>query len=274
MMAKKGRRRIESNLGSTGTVNLGTAVTTGASANTKGTPAQLIASTSFDAYWVIVYAANYTAGGAACRGCMDIMIGSSTEQVVIPNLLFGGAGTLGSSHVTPKAWEFPLYIPAGTRISCQAAGDRTATAFRVGIQLFGGDGDPGYRVGTRVDTYGIGTVPAATSITPGASGAEGSWTEIAASTTSDYFGVLPSFQNSLSSISTRTFTLDVGVGAATEELLQANFGYTTQGSEDIAGPWPSFAAPIKIPSGSRLAARMSNSSTNDGGYEVALHCIR
>src|SRR5262245_10721750 len=108
---KKGILRVESNVGSAGTLEPGTVVTTSGSANTKGTPAELSASTAFDAYWVKIQAWGYAAGGVASQGSMDILVGAATEEVLIADLLMGYCGGGGTSAGNgPKMWDFPLYI--------------------------------------------------------------------------------------------------------------------------------------------------------------------
>ncbi|MDP9144099.1 MAG: hypothetical protein M3N43_05300 [Actinomycetota bacterium] len=265
---------VEDNVGSVGTLTPGTAVTTGGASSTKGTPAELIASTLFDAYWVRIMASNYGESGVAADGAMDILIGASTEDVLIPNLLMGYCGDLEVSCRAPKIWDFPLYIPAGSRIACQAAGLRLSTAVRVGIYLFGGNGMPGYPVGTRVTTYGMGTVPNGTAITPGTSGAEGSWTQITASTTEQHLAVVPSFQvTNDSSMNLRGYSLDIGIGSATEEVIGTGYTYWGDTADQMGGPCQSFPTFHPIPSGTRLVARVSNNGTNDAGYDCVLHGV-
>jgi hypothetical protein len=279
----KGPLLYEHNLGTVGAATIGTSVTTGASAATKGTPVQLIASTAFDAYMIQITASEYGSPATTARGCLDILVGAATEEVLIANLLMGFCGGIGGVDPgMPKTWIFPLYIPAGTRIAVQAAGDRTATALRVGVQLWGGNGYPPFRVGQKVTTYGIGTVPAGTAITPGASAAEGAWTQVVAATTSEHFCIVPSAQPPTgdTTLTTSGVAMDIGVGAATEEVIagggrEQSYFYTLTASETAGGPinpWPCFA---DIPSGQRLAARLSRSSAADtvATWDVALHGV-
>lgn len=270
---KKGVLQVQHNMGLVGTTTLGTAVTTGAVATTKGTPAELIASTSFDAYWVEVIATAYASGGTNSSGCLDILTGAATEEVLIPNLLFGNAPYTTWSNGA-KVWHFPLYIPAGSRLAAQAAGDRTSTAFRVGIALYGGDGCPPFRVGSKVTTYGA-SVPVGTAVTPGASGGTGNWAQITASTSEDHFALFPSMQVDDTTMNDRLQTLEIAIGASSaEELISAPYRYETGTGEEVSGPFtprvPTFA---DIPSGTRLSVRMSNSGTNDSGYTAALHGV-
>lgn len=273
---KKGVLRVEHNLGAVGTLTPGTSCTTGAASSTKGTPAQIFAATAFDAYWVEIFATNYAVNAGASQGAMDILIGAATEEVLIPNLLMGYCGLFAvATSGGWKQWKFPLYIPAGSRIAVQAAGIRLSTAFFVQMMLYGGDGMPPFRVGSKVTTYGMGTVPDGTTIVPGASAAEGSWTQMTAATTEDHFAFFPSFQISGdTSTLARGYALDIGVGAATEEMIGEGYTYHVDAGEVVNGPYgvtmPAFA---DVPSGSRLVMRVSGSGTLDTTYNGVLHAV-
>ena len=273
----KGLGRIQHNYGSVGTNPIGTSVTTGASAGTKTSPAtQLIASTNFDAYWIIVTASNYAVATTASRGAMDIMIGGATEDVLIPNLLFGNCGGVSSTAKKGmKSWGFPLYIPSGTRIAAAACGDRTSTAVGIGVYLIGGDGYPPWKLGSKVVTYGIGSLPAGTAITPGTSGAEqGTGTQLTASTTEAHFAFLPSFQESGTTINLRNYTMDLGIGAATEDWIESSWWFSCDSNEAMDGPVPNMPVFVDVPASTRMALRVSNNGTSDGSvYECALHAV-
>lgn len=239
-------------------------VTTGAAATTKGAVSQIIASTARDTHLLVVTAFGYAAAATASQMCFDILVGAATESILIPDLLGGHAGV--------KTWFFPVYVPAGTRISAQAAGARVSTAFTVQVRCIGFPAGPPFQVGSQVTTYGMGTLPNGTTITPGASGAEGSYAQMTASTTSDHFAFIPSFQVSGDTTTNlRYIKLDLGVGAATEDTIAADWLFCTTGNEEMGGSvWPHFC---RYPSGTRLALRASNSGTNDGAYNGVIHAI-
>jgi len=261
----KGGLRHESNLGSDAT-NIGTSVTTGASASTKGAVAQAIASTLFDAYLITICTEKVGSPVVASQSALDILIGAATETVLIPDLLAGYA--LG------KLWMFPLYIPAGSRISLQMASARTSTTFGVRIHLYGGHGYPPFRVGAKVTTLGMGTVPNGTAITPGASGAAGAWAEMSASTPDDYFALLPSFQVAVDTTTSQLRQLvDVGIGAAASEQVIDTYLWSETAEEYMTGPSNPFPTYRDIPVGSRLALRASNSGANDSSYNGVIHCV-
>jgi hypothetical protein len=271
---QKGTVRVEHNTATVGSANIGTAVTTGGSSSTKGTPAELIASTAFDAYWITILASGYGTTGTACQGAMDILVGAATEEVLIANLLMGHCGSIAGAGNGPKRWDFPLYIPSGTRIAAQSAGARTSTDVRVAVFLHGGNGYPPFRVGTKVTTYGMGTVPNGTSITPGASGGEGSWTQITASTSEDHFAFVPSFQVSGDTgVQLRNYALDIGIDAATEEEIAQSYWFSTDSLEFMGGPHNSFPCFRDVPASTRMVMRVSNSGTNDNAYDAVIHAV-
>lgn len=274
---QKGILRTEHNFGGVGAA-FGAAVTTHATdPATKGTAVQLIASTAFDAYLIEITTTSYGNAATTSQGCLDILVGAATEEVLIPNLLMGFSGLIGLGQ---KRWLFPLYIPSGTRIAAQVAGDRVNTACRVGVQLWGGDGSPHFRVGRKVTTYGITTVPAGTDVAAGYSGAEGNWVEITSGTSEDHFAFFPSFHptdGDTTLTPTKSVFVDMGVGAATEELMlgtEQSFIFAYDTGELCGGPINAFPVFQDVPSGTRLTMRISMSGATDTGEpDGAIHAV-
>jgi len=273
---QKGVVRVESNVAAVSSLNIGSSVTTGGASTTYGTVVQLIASTAFDAYWLEIMACDYGFSATACGGVLDILIGTSTEEVLIEKLLMGhcsGPNLAAIPASNGKTWGFPLYVPAGSRISARVAGERVSTAMRVAVSLHGGHGMPFFRVGSKVVTYGAGTVPRGTAITVG-NASEGAFTQIVASTTEDHFAIVPSLQVATdTTITQKTLQMDVGVGSATEEVIGGSYTWTTGTGEGMTGHWPIFPIFEHIPSGSRLAVRVSGSAAGDGATDAVLHCV-
>lgn len=270
---QKGALKVVTNMGVVGSTTPGASVTTGAAAATKGAPVELLsaATVAFDVFWLTIVAHGYAVNAGRSEGAMDILAGAATEDVLIPNLLFGNCGTWATGR--HKWWDFPVYIPAGTRISVQAAGQRTATAFRVGIYAYGGVSCPPWRVASKVVTYGV-SVPGGTALTPGTSGAQGSFTQITAATSEAHWGIVPSLQaGNDTGLAANALAMTVGVGAATEEQVGGPYSWTTETAETLMGPTPSFPMMEDIPSGTRLAARASASGSTADALEVALHCL-
>lgn len=270
---QKGLLRVATNVGTAGTLNAGTACTTDSvSAATKGTPQELIASLGFDCYLMHVATHSYGANATQSRLCLDILVGSSgNEDVLIPDLLGGFSQILRNS---PKNWWFPIYVPAGTRISARVAGDRLTTAAYVAVWCYGGHGTPGWRVGSKVTTYGIGTVPGGTTVTPSSTG-EGTWTEITSSTSADHFYLTSSVQFSDASQQAGFYSVDIGRGASTaEDPINGNGTYQEgPNSNEVMSEWNPWGNMkfCDVPSGSRLVLRMGGNSTE--AHNCALHGV-
>ena len=256
----KGITRSQTNMSSVGTTGPGTLVTASGVADTKGAAAELIASTSFDT-WIVELMVLGIAGSAASRtGSLDILIGAATEDILIADLLVGQApGT--TAYVGFRSYMLPLYIAAGSRITAAFACSTASQTARIGIALHGGNGSPPFKVAGKVDTYGA-TASGGTSITAGASGAEGAWTQIAASSNRDHFAMLGVVQCNDASMNLRALSVDMGIGAATEEQIGAPMNYGTSSTEEVwmTGPDLCFH---DIPASTRLVMRASNSGTTD-----------
>lgn len=270
LIPQKGQEKQITNLSTTASGTPGTIVTTGGTAATKGSAFELISAANNirDSYGIYIEANAYGGSAAACEGALDILGGAATEEVLIPDLLMGYCGNAEAGRV--KSWFFPLYIPAGTRISARAAGARVNTTVRVGATLLGGTMPP-WRIGGKITTYGMGTVPNGTAITP-VVGAP-STTQIVASTTADHFAFLPSFQVAVdTTLLAKQIVIGIGVGAATEDLI-GSWTYYCDANEFMSGP--AFARPVfySVPSGSRLVMRASATGTLESNYNGVIHAM-
>ena len=118
----------------------GVAIDPGGTAGTKGSWAQMIASTPHDikAMFGIIGHNNDVARAAAARMHIDIGVGSSgNEYVLYPDFTLAWAPT--SDTPDPCVWPcFPCDIPAGTRIAARAeCSDNTAGDRTVDLALYG-----------------------------------------------------------------------------------------------------------------------------------------
>jgi len=271
---QKGGLLVQHNAGTVGDATPGATITTGGAESTKGSYVSLL-TTTFDVYWIDIYAFTYGLAAADSQGMMDIAVGAATQEVIIPDLMMGFCGWASTTSIGPKHWHFPLYIPSGTEIWARAAGKRLSSTLTVVIYVYGGDAMPPFRVGRKVTTYGVGTVPIGTTIVPGASAAEGAWAQVAASTSEDHFAFFPSFQAGTdTTLNTLSYYVDLGVGAATEVEFAQSYVFRMSADERMDGPFPSMPAFYDVPSGSRLVMRCSNSGVNDAGnYNGCIHAI-
>lgn len=272
---QKGSLLRQTNIGSVGAAAYGTGITVGVG-SAKGAITQLLASANFDACWVRVSASGYALSGAASGGCLDIMIGGAgSEIVLIPDLLMGNCGTPTAARRGPKVWDFPLYVPSGSRVSARVSGDRSSVACTVGIELRGAVGTPPWRVAQKITTYGVVSTTSGTSVTPGSTGVEGAWTEISSGTSVPHFAFLPSWQvQGNATMSTLNYSVDIGLGAATEVEIGGPYIYATDTTESMDG---SLFGTIPIwcdaPAATRLVMRASCNGTPDTGAQGVIHAL-
>jgi hypothetical protein len=263
--------QIVSNSGIVGTANPWTGVVAGGSANTYGSAVELIASADnlYDSWGIEIIIAQTGASGVSSETAVDILGGAATEDVLIDSLL-GGFAYAGTS----MRYFFPLYIPAGTRIAAKASSAVASNALRVGVYLYGG-GNPPFRTGGRVTTYGTkANNSSGQTVVPTASGGAASATELSASSSHDHAYWTTGFQVlGDGSITTAGWVnVGIGVGAATEERIGTWF-YPKATTEQMAGPIPMMGVFRDIPSGTRLTMLASNSSGNDAGYSGLIYAV-
>lgn len=247
--------------GAVGASTQGTTVTTSASAHTKGSWTELIASTLFDANWALIAIGSNTSG-AGGQLLVDIGIGSSTEQPLFPNLFY---------HVPPTGtnnglayYLFPCFIPRGSRLSARSQSSFAASiTSEVVVYLFHNHllgGNPG---GGCRDYGGIAT-SRGVNVDPGTTpNADSGWVEVTAATEFDHNWICVAGQFGDRSLSAATrWLLDIGVGAATEQEFISDLIFSADTTRDmpLVG---NVCFPCFIPKGTRLTARARcNVATN------------
>jgi hypothetical protein len=259
--------RYESNVSATpATAAIGTAVNHHTVAHTKNpTYTQLIASTAFDAQFVVVTVAFNSVSNTDSSTLLDIAIGAAaSESVVIPDI---AAGFVGSFGANVRWYPFPLGIPSGSRISARTQSIRTTGSVAVLIQLYGGPRHPdAWWYGSQVTTYGANAANSSgTAFTPGNTGAEG--TGVSLGTTSAAHSCLVlGIQGHPSDVSWGNlgFHFDVGIDSSSTEWFEADRYLAASNSAEQIGftdPWWPIFRPI--PSGTELMVRGEASGTAD-----------
>lgn len=162
---------------------VGTTITASASLNTKGSPTQLIASTAADAYGIQVHINNNATSNTSTASLLDIMTGGSGSEVVfIPDLMAGWVQSVAAT-VAWRTYTFPIFIPAGTRLSARMQSVVTSKTCSVGLTLLQRPSQLGF-VGTRVTAYGVDSANSrGQTHTAGSSSTYGTATQLSASTT-------------------------------------------------------------------------------------------
>lgn len=260
---------------SVGAAAFGTAVTSGGSANTYGSWTLLKSALNYAAEYCTVLLANNFTAATTQNAYVDIGIGSSAADVQpIVGKLCGSHAAAGIG----KSYFLPLRIPPGLNI--YARHQNTVASKNISVQLntFGGNMNPGsYPNFSQIVPLGAVTASTTgTAITPGATGAEGAWTQIVASTTSDYGGLMVSGLFNVDTTMTANLitTFDIGIGASGQEksvgenvLVHMPAGQVaTANDERVVSV--SFPTLIGVPTGSRICVRASGSTTADASNSV------
>jgi hypothetical protein len=136
--------------------------------------------------------------------------GGTSWGAIINDLSAGFTPVVNSAGLQITYW-FPLYIKAGTSIGWRGRTHHTAdlTTGRIIVDAFGDPSRPGqWWSGTVVETLGASpSTSQGTTVTPGNSGAFGSWTNIGGATTYRYGAV------------------QIGIGGANGTLTNAGYLY-------------------------------------------------
>jgi hypothetical protein len=124
-----------------------------------------------------------TAASTNTRTLVDVGLGaSSSEVVLIPNLLAGQVGASNGASIGPQAYFFPIYIPAGVRIAVRCQSLALSDTCHVQIRLFQHQ-IPGVWVGSRVTAYGPDTATSSGVSHSHGNGSYATTTQITASST-------------------------------------------------------------------------------------------
>lgn len=266
----------ETNFGTPQASTQGTSVAASATPFTKGAWVQLIASTAFDYQYLEIWGSNSFTSTTNTRGLLDIGIGAAAAEVVlIPDLLMGAVGA-SQTYGGFRNYPFPLFIPAGTRVSARFSNATASRTIGVTIKGYGNPRRPGeVWYGSTVDAYGITAGSGqGVAITPGVSGAFGSYTQIVASTTKSHMCIIFGCQlDSQTNAAAQTYQAAVGVGAATEVEIANHIVWGVDASERLSGPWSNPPIWVPVPAASRLAVKLAQSSTTAQPCDVALYGV-
>lgn len=266
--------RYESNI-SVPASPIGTQVASGGSAHTKNTTyTELIASTAFDTYWIEIVLGEVSQSSVNTAMLVDIAIGAAaSETVIIPNLNAGMAAGSGAAQVGADRYCFPLYIPAASRLSATAQGAVTSDTLQVSVWLYGAPTEPAW-AGQQVVAYGVDLATSrGVTVAAGLSAAEGSWTEIASATSQDHSYICAGIGGAGdTSHQSSNNVIDLGIGAATEVAIIEGIPWWGTTSEAISFPWPIYSW-CQVPSGTRLAARISSNQPSSQSYDVVMYGV-
>lgn len=239
----------ETNVTAGGTT--GTTLTANASANTKATSwTSLLDPTTGPSYGIYIRVIDVAVATTLTGVLLDIAYGPTgggNEQLIIPDLNCGGAPD-HTTHIGGKDFFFPIYIPAGVRVSgriAAATGSDTCV-----VQIFLYKSALYTPVCSRVSAYGVDAANSrGTAVTPG-NNAFGTWTVLKAGPMDRphklWFAQLD--QNTdTSQFDDRYYLVQLGVGPDSSNVSPIFQAYMSEeGGEcmDIIPPFPQYGPTI------------------------------
>lgn len=238
--------------------SLGITVTADLSANSKGSWVPFITSLAADAGMMIF---NPQKASNSETFSVDIGVGGTGSEVVV----FGDIPYFSSpSSVNGLYLPIPCSFPSGSQVSmrcsCGAFGGFTFSANLVFLS-----GSFGF--GTIAGCELIGT---ASPVESGTANVKGSYSQIVATTTRNYKGILLAVAPGTSSENQIVYDLAIG-GSGSEIVILPNFATQTNNfSNWNATPQNTGYLPIQIAAGSRLAARVQCDQTTAGAQQVSV----
>jgi hypothetical protein len=245
-----------------GTSSVATTITAGSS-NAKGTAVELIAATTFDANWIEIDATN---GSAAARYLVDIGIGASTEQIIIPNIQITNRATGGSG----APYLLPVFIPKGSRLVAQCGSSVNSATLDISIRLISGIAMSAGSGPSAVVHYGDTANSTGTPVDPGAvANTDSGVVQITASTTRDHRWLVFAgrFGDGALTAGSTVWRVQILIGASTETTLIADMHFSAEATADYPGN-PVRCFPVFIPKGSRLSVIARCNSTVDGDRDL------
>jgi hypothetical protein len=245
--------------------SMGTSVTTGATphAATAWTEIFTAAQITSDIHELFIAIAESGASATQTDCMIDLAVGEAGSEVAFLTNYTGGWNPNGATSQTEDD-RLRIHVRKGQRISFRARSLQTSKAINVVLSVLGYDRKPDdcFR---GIDVLG-GNAAASqgTSVTPGNSGAWGSWTSIGSTTTRVYHGVKPHVQGTLANnaTSSQPYYFRIGVGDAVL-ANQPTWRFVATSAELIMGPSPNAFQRVRIASGVQLQMSGKGGSTSN-----------
>ena len=230
-------------------------VTASATTHTKGSWSQLIASTSAQSDWLLVYADQ---GGTPSNGVdtsfmLDIGTGSSGSEVVRIENLFRGYTQASDTGRHNPGILFPLRIASGTRIAARA---QAAVASRTGsVTVVTFSSAARSSMPTTLDTIGADTTATRGTNLP----TNNTYVQLTASTSQAYQALIAVPAASGTAFDADTSLYTIASGASGSEQALFTFNVATAAAERLSYDVPRLPQvyDTHIPAGTRIAARQS-----------------
>jgi hypothetical protein len=247
---------------------VGTFLTAHATPHSKGAWATLIASTIHDSYGFWLRLTN-SFGSATLTHClMDIAIGASQENIIIPEFMCGWRGRADGGGNAGQ-W-IPIFIPKGSKISARIQSVVASNPTLAEIVLCQGASSLPGQLFSGCNAYGTDAATSNGTIhTPHGTGSESEDANIGGTLTKNYGAVmLSSIHGSSTTTTNIAYHWELTIGGITIcEWYTVN---TT--SEFCCTPFPCGPFYLNLPVGTQLQVQAEASGTAQDQY-VAFHCF-
>lgn len=253
------------------TSTFGTNVAAGGTAHTLSASfVVLFAATTYDTHWITIIPHNTASSATRTDSLLNLYIGSAGNEVVfIPNLLTGWCGSFGG-FVEGRAYRFPVYIPAGSRITAKSQALIVSDAVYVWVVLECCTGLLP-NCGRAVEALGINTGSSIGTSVTGGTTSEGTFVDIG-TTTRDWKFVTPGVQGTLADtvMADESLHLDIGVGGSAYRGLD-DFQFFKTFQEKSYQEFP--GRYCQMPTGTALQLRSQSAGTTPEATDMALYGV-
>jgi hypothetical protein len=247
----------------------GITVAANASANTKGSWVEMIASTTYSVIGIGVSISNLSLATAVRRSFFDIGVGAAAaEQVLIANHCMLGTANL-TNQASPQEVYYPVRVPSGTRISARHQCSTGSQSSQVQLTVYYGNWHE-HRTFAGAEMANADTsTTSLTAITAGNTGAESAWTSAGSTTTRAYYGgLLCVTMNTSTALTALTYHGEWGFNSTT----MGEMWFQASASELVGGNTPTPFQYVPIASGTQLQARAECSGTGEA-LQYGVMCL-
>lgn len=238
----------------------GTSVTPGTTS--KGSWTQAIASASTDVFGIFIYIYSNGTAASSRNTVLDIGIGpSGSEIVIVPDLICGNASTIQTGFGV--GYFFPLFIPAGSRVSVRGQSTVTNSFFVLLNFPLLPTSPESQKTAQYIETYGI-TGRTGENLTPGSTTIS-DWVLVGTTTKPVWHWELGiQVQAADATHNAATYFLDVAVGDSSNKTIVINswFFVTTTAEQHMKPPIVTMNGK-KTPAGTNVYLRGWSSAAAD-----------
>lgn len=240
-------------------------VSSSGSANTKGSYAELVASTPYDARAILL--SYYHQTGSAAGHLLDLAVGAAaSEQVIVPNIPHGGLFFSVGPAAFPVSTTIllPISVPKGSRIAARLQSSSGSNGFLVAASLVAADSIaiPSLSL-CRAYGMNVGTSLPNNVDSGGSANTKGAWVELSAALeyATRYMILFAIHTNTAVPAAPNSYYVDLGLGAAAAEAVVVPDLFRRENG-NLVNQTANYPLPVNLAKGVRIAARAQSSTTD------------